>query len=484
MRGRLVIAAVNPRAARAGLHTGMSLADGRAIVPGVAVQPADPDGDACALERLARWAMRFTPRVAPVGPAALFLDVTGCERLFGGEEALADLLREGLENFGLTARLALAGTLGAAWALAHHGADDELVVIPPGATVSEVEEALAELPVAALRLDPPETAAELASFGLGKIGALRALDPAALDKRFGPSLVCRLGQALGLVEEHVAYMHPSIPREARRAFVEPVSTAKGIRAAVNELLDDLCRLLKRTGEGVRRLRLIYCRVDGGQGSVAIGTSRPRRRQESLMALFAEQLQRIEPGFGIEEMALTADVVEESPGDVQGVLFQAVGPVAADYGSVDGGEDELAGLLDRLGNRFGFDCIARPVPRQSWLPERAVQRRWPMATPAGDAGARWPARCRRRPLRLLSPPEPVEAVVSAVSGGGPSACMRWRGISRRVRFADGPERLECEWWREHGPRRDYYLAEDDAGRRYWLFREGSRAPHWFLHGFFG
>ena len=62
-RNRLVIAAANPRAVRAGLTPGMPLADGRAVVPDVVVRPADPEGDALALERLARWADRFTPRV-------------------------------------------------------------------------------------------------------------------------------------------------------------------------------------------------------------------------------------------------------------------------------------------------------------------------------------------------------------------------------------------------------------------------------------
>ena len=176
------------------------------------------------------------------------------------------------------------------------------------------------------------------------------------------------------------------------------------------------------------------------------------------------------------------------------------------------EEELGDLLDRLGNRFGFGRIGRPVPHQSWLPERAAIRRGvgdrngghgsgvadrlspgPLPAPAAD----WPEG-RRRPLRLLSPPEPVEA--TAPESGGPPPSFRRRGRSHRLRAAEGPERLECEWWREDGPRRDYYLVEDETGCRYWLFREGggdsegARAcgrmqdpeggSRWFLHGVFG
>ena len=81
--------------------------------------PADPAADALTLEGLARWADRFTPRVMPDRVDTLFLDIAGCDRLFGGEEALMASLRAGFEDFGLTARLALTDTPGAAWALAH-----------------------------------------------------------------------------------------------------------------------------------------------------------------------------------------------------------------------------------------------------------------------------------------------------------------------------------------------------------------------------
>ena len=36
-------------------------------------------------------------------------------------------------------------------------------------------------------------------------------------------------------------------------------------------------------------------------------------------------------------------------------------------------------------------------------------------------------------------------------------------------------------------RDYFVAEDADGRRFWLFREGlyggPEEPRWFLHGLF-
>ena len=468
--GRLIIDAANPRASRAGLVPGMPLADGRAIEPGVIVRPADPAADALALERLARWADRFTPRVMPDGVDTLFLDIAGCTRLFGGEEALTASLRSALEDFGLTVRLALADTPGAACALARYGGDDPAVA-PAGTGPDGLRNALAELPVAALRLSS-DVAEALISFGLDRIRTLFAIEPVELIRRFGTEPVRRLEQALGESDEPIVPLRPLPPREAHRTFAEPISTAADIRAAVDGLLDDLCGELGRAGEGARRLHLVCHRVEGDRRTLTVGTSRPLRRKKPLLGLFAERLDQVEPGFGIDEIALTADVVET----VDELQTDWSGETEGGYRAAD--EEELADLLDRLGNRFGFGRIGRAVPRQSWLPERAaVHERAgrPEAVPG------WPTD-RHRPLRLLSPPEPIEAI--SLEPDGPPLGFRRRGRFHRLRTAEGPERLECEWWRKNGPRRDYYLAEDEEGCRYWLYRESARdEPRWFLHGAF-
>ena len=506
-RNRLIIDAANPPAARAGLNHGMPLADARAVVPDVVVRPADPAADALALEQLARWADRFTPRVMPDGVDTLFLDIAGCTRLFGGEEALTESLRGTLEDFGLTVRLALADTPGAAWALAHYGAEDPAVA-PAGAGPSGLKDALAELPVAALRLSA-DVADGLASFGLDKISALFVIESVELIRRFGMEPVRRLEQALGIIDEPIKPLRPLPPREAHRAFAEPISRPTDLRAALDGLLDDLCLGLGRSGEGARRLHLTCNRVDGGRRTVTIGTSRPLRRKRPLMGLFAEKLEQVEPGFGIDEIVLAADVVET----VDELQIECSGETAGGHRAAD--EEELADLLDRLGNRFGFGCIGRPVPRQSWLPERAAS-----SSAVGQPGsaASWPED-RHRPLRLLSSPEPVD-VITVENGGPPPATagdeapnrtpsngdsrrglrgFRRQGRLHQVRAMEGPERLECEWWREDAPSRDYYLVVDEAGRRFWLFREGrldeggtgrptetpcpEGGPRWFLHGVF-
>lgn len=152
-------------------------------------------------------------------------------------------------------------------------------------------------------------------------------------------------------------------------------------------------------------------------------------------------------------------------------------------------ESLAGFVDIVGNRIGFDRIWRPAPAESHLPERCVAARPPLA-PAEDKA--WPPGWVR-PIRLLRRPEPI--TVTAPIPDDPPILFRWTGTTHKVRRADGPERIAYEWWRQKRPAdraepemiRDYYRVEDEAGCRFWVYRAGpfrpDRAPRWFLHGVF-
>ncbi|WP_244439352.1 Y-family DNA polymerase [Azospirillum baldaniorum] len=333
---------------------------------------------------------------------------------------------------------------------------------------------LSPLPVAALRL-PAATVDGLAAVGLRRIGDLHALPRATLAARFGPELLRRLDQAYGRLDEPLSPRLPVPPHSVRLALPEPITTAEAIAEALRRLLTALCAGLENTGEGARRLRLELHRVDrrleDTPQTLVIGTGHPVRRPDALMRLFAQKLDRVEPGPGLELMVLSAT---------------EAGPLAAAQAALDGGADgqpELGELMDRLGNRLGERAVLRLVPRQSWLPERSVAPASAFSEASG--GALWPTD-RPRPVRLLAPPEPIEAM--ALVPDDPPAMFLWRGVQHRIRRADGPERIEAEWWRRDGEPRDYYRVEDEAGHRFWVYRQGLYRPGvaalWFLHGFFG
>jgi protein ImuB len=476
--GRALVATVDAVAAANGAAPGLSLADARAMAPALRVHPADPVGDAAALDRLAEWSTRYTPWTAVEASddgngAGLWLDVTGCAHLFGGEAALVGDLLARLGRFGHAARAAIADTPGAAWAAARFVDDPQgagIILAPKAA-----RDHLVPLPVAALRL-PAAMTAELQRLGLRRVGDLLPMPRAALARRFGCLLADRLDQALGLLEEPLSPRRPVVPHQARLAVAEPLLTAEGIAEALRRLLRQLCRQLDSEQIGARRLELALYRVDGTVQRTGIGTSRPNREPQTLERLFAERIAKIDPGFGIEAVVLAAPQVEPLTA-LQMVLARATSAPCKRQ------DQTLATLIDTIGNRLGFDSLRSLAPRESHIPERAVA----AVTPLVDRKqTNWPA-LPPRPLRLFARPEPIEAI--ALLPDHPPVMFRWHAQLHRVRHAEGPERIEPEWWQpadETAHPRDYFRVEDESGRRFWLYRDGQPPDggRWYLHGLFG
>jgi protein ImuB len=457
---RRVVVAVSAEAEAAGLWAGQALADAQAILPGVALVPEDPAGDAAALERLAFWASRFTPLVGVEGGDSLLLDITGVDHLFGGEAALRAEVMGRLARLGLTARGAVAGAAGTALALVRAG---------QGGIVAEGEEAaaVAPLPLAALRLEPGVVGA-LHGLGLRDVGSLAAQPRAGLARRFGAGLVRALDEALGRAGRPISPIRPPPEMRVARDFADPVVTRAGIEAALGLLLGELCRALREAGRGARRLRLRAYRVDGAVQEAAIGTGLPSREVTHLARLFRGRLEGLEPDCGFDRLVLEATATDPLTGLQDGL--GTAGRAAR--------REELAQLLDRLSQRLS---VWRLAPRASHWPERAVQRVGAFEAVEDFPG--WAA--KPRPVRLLRRPPFIGAM--ALLPDAPPSLLRIGRAAHRVLRAEGPERLEPEWWRDRPERklRDYYRVELASGARLWVCRIGLLAPgeeaRWALHG---
>jgi protein ImuB len=356
-------------------------------------------------------------------------------------------------------------------------------VVPAG----ETRVRLAALPIAALRLGAAEVEA-LDRVGLRCIGELYRLPCGALARRFGAALGRRLDQALGVAHEPLSPARAVAPYRVERRFAEPIATLEALHATTLALIEALAARLEADGRGVRRLELMLFKVDGAVGERALGTSLAVREPRHLMRLLAEKLADFDAGFGVDAITLAAPLTDKLPRLQLGLDFDALGPRRPDAPK---DEAALGQLIDRLGNRLGAASVDRPTPRQSHLPERAVVSAGALE-PQGD----WSVHAmRERPLRLLPNPEPIEVI--APIPDDPPVMFRWRRAVHRVRAAAGPERLSPEWWRAAGIDaadagesrfRDYYRVEDEAGRRFWLFRLGAfrpgSSPAWFMHGLSG
>jgi protein ImuB len=473
---RRQIAAADAQALDLGVAPGLGVADAQAIVPDLRIEPADREGDLAALHRLAEWATRFSPLVTPDSPDGLMLDVTGCAHLWGGEEKLlGDVLRR-LRGNGFAACGAIAGTIGAAWAAARFGDAPAGTILPAGA----VSGALAGLPVQALRIDAA-TADGLGRLGLRRIGDLYPMKRSGLAQRFGTALITRLDQALGCAGETLSPLSPPPDHRVTVSFAEPIATPDSIRRVAEILVERLARELAEHQRGARGLKLFAYRIDGAVSTVAIGTARASAETRHLFHLLAEKLEQIDPGPGIECASLAATRTEILSPVQSGMIDTDEAAISA---------ADLAPLMDRLANRLGADRLARPRPEESHVPERAIKMMPPLAE--AKKKAPWP-NLPPRPTRLLPNPEPIE--VMALVPDEPPVTFRWRRITHRVTWAEGPERIAPEWWRPTGndadesrETRDYYRVQDESGGRYWVYRaglyqNGKTLPRWFLHGVF-
>ena len=480
----LQISALDDAAARLGLEIGLPLANARAICPQIRVFDADQAADASLLNDIADWCDRFTPLVALDAPHGLFLDITGCAHLFGGEAALMQMLCGKLERQGFAVSAAIAATSVCARTLRNHA---------HGRIVGNGEEAdaIRPLPVFALGADQSITRG-LRRAGLNTIGDVAARARHEIAARFGAGFTTLLEQALGEGDAPISPRKPLPDYIVEKRFAEPVATESVISATLSRLAQMLVAAMDKQGKGARRLEASFFRTDGTLRAIMVDTGQPATRSEVIDRLFRERLEALndplDPGFGFDLIRLSASRTE------------IVVPEQRDLDTNVHDRDELADLIDRIAARIGGRRVIVHLPQDSHIPERAAMAAPAQHNLAAATQANWPARTAGEPplraLRLFERPEPIRVPFATVPDGPPHH-FTWRRVTHAVVRVEGPERIAMEWWKQDGEvlTRDYFRVEDEAGLRFWIYRDGlygtelvnedgKPAPaHWFVHGLF-
>jgi len=462
--GRKIVSAANTIAEQEGIYNGLVVADARAIFPDLIVHDDKPDLDEKLLNALANYCIRYCPIVAIDPPNGLILDATGCSHLWGGDLLYVTTIINRFKRFGYDVKAGIADTIGAAWAITHF--DEREIVI----NSEQHYFALLFLSPAALRLDQ-ETLELLYKLGLGQIQHFIGMPRSVLKRRFGNHLIQRLDQALGY---EVEIIHPVIEPplyHERLPCLELILTRQGIEIALERVLECICTRLKKEQKGLRQASFKCYRIDGKIQQIDIGVNAASNNSNHLFKLFELKLDSIAPEPGIELFILEASKVEEVQG-MQEKLWMR------NFGLHD---VKFSELLDRITNKIGANTIQRYLPDEHYWPERSIRL---ASSLHEEIKTTWKID-KPRPIQLLSKPERIE--VTAPIPDYPPMLFRYKGKLHKIKKADGPERIEREWWIEEGVHRDYYSAEDEEGNRYWIFRSGHYAndknPEWFIHGFF-
>ncbi len=461
------VSAADAAAKKVGVRVGMPAAKAQAIFRDLMLVDADPVADAAALERIALWALTvYSPIVAVDGTDGIVMDTEGADHLQGGEQPMLEKVANQFRAKGLTARVAIADTWGAAHACAR-AITRETVIVPK----SEIVRAVEKLPLSLLRL-PEKIVGDLRTLGFQTVGELANTARAPLALRFGPEIGRRLDQMFGRMSEPIEPVRTPEWIEVSRAFAEPIGAAETINKYVGRLVVQLVEELQRRGLGVRRTDLLVEKVDGTRQAVRAGTAKPARDVAWLTKLFKDRTEKIEPGFGIEKLTLVA------------VMTQPLDEEQRSSSLVEEETTDITPLIDILGNRG--QRVYRVAPVASDVPERCVQRVDPAAD---DVGQTWVGNWKR-PVRLLDRPDRITAI--ALTPDHPPRAITWRGRRHAVRRADGPERIFGEWWMRDSELeavRDYYVVENEIGERFWVYRSGDGLDpetgdrQWYMHGIF-
>ena len=538
---RQLIVAASSEAKAHGIRPGMTLTQARALHTGVLHADHDPHRDRQALEALARWMMRFSPIVSCVCDEhcdALFLDITGCQRVFGSSETIVSHASQALAQLGIAAQIAVAPTPGAAWAFALAGKHGAIV------EVDQLEAALAPLPPEALRIDE-ELSGTLRHLGLCTIGQLMRLPRAVLPARFGLMLLKRIDQVLGRIAEPLVAIKHQEKIQARMDFDGTVGSLEAIWLVFRELIGQVIEQLAKRGEGARQLEVELLRAYAPSVKKTILLSRPSRDPVNLFNLFRCALEELELPFRKPSFGRAPSLYPLSHWERAGVrgswdrfsfsgnsfeirrkLFriQEDGfcglrisvPLSQKLTNEQialleheqyAGQAELDRLIERLRVRLGNAAIVQAELVESYLPEetwensndeiritskiRKTNDRITKRKPRTDYSSFGHSdlirhssfEFRHSPLFLFPRPLEVRVMVTpSEDAEGTPAAFTHEGISRRVAHHVGPERIAGRWWTGHDKTRDYFDVADPEGNRFWLFRV-LQTGKWYLHGTF-
>jgi protein ImuB len=456
------VAAACAIARAGGIREGMTLAEAMALQSRLIHHVHDPRQDLLGLERLGRWMMaRCSPQVALEPPDALLVEIGGSVQLFGGLDVIARRVAASLRQFRISGAIAVGPTAGAAWALAAAG---QARIV----NESQVLAALDPLPVRTLRIDSA-VADALHRVGVETIGELIRLPRSALPARFGPQLLERIDHATGRLAEPLVWLAHRTPLCERMIFDGLIESLEAVWAVLEQLVIRVVAELTRRGAGARQLRLRFDRERPPPLVHTIALSRPSRESRNLLDLLRLSTEALNTQEGF--IAIELAVVE----------MQKLAPEQASFApdATVKAASELVDWVDRMRARLGDAAVSQPQLIEAHVPERAYA--WARATAACDLPT--DRIIPPRPMYLLSNPIEIKVVVTPSNDRqGRPASFTHRGRTHHLRFAVGPERIAGTWWVGHSKTRDYFDVEDEAGRRFWIFRV-TQTFKWYLHGRF-
>ena len=443
-----VILAGNHSAQHRGVRPGMPLPAACALSSELVVMARDVAAERAALERVAAWAIQFTPAVSLTQPAGVLLEIEGSLKLFGGLNRLCARIENGLAELGYSFVLACSPTPLAAQFFARAGLAARI------RHRDALRAGLGQLSVDTFDL-PHESGILLRAIGARTLDDCLRLPRDGVARRLGQEFLDTLDRALGHIPDPRPRFVPPADFAATLTLPAPVLEAGQLLFAARRLLAELCGFLSATGNGAQCLAFALAHENHAETRFTLDLTAATRDLEHLVSVLRERLGRL--ALPCPAVAITLKSQLLLPAPPRNLSFLPDGREHA----------EAAGrLIERLRARLSTGAVKGLGTAADHRPERA----WQICEPGNLRGAQ-EARPLARPLWLLASPQPLREIKAMPHYQGPLALLA------------GPERIESGWWDGDDIGRDYFIASDSAQALLWVYRERRHDGGWYLHGFF-
>ena len=487
---RKTIVATNRKARDAGVLPGQALKSALALCADLDIVDREPARETALLARIGERLTGFSTLVSLQPPQSVLVELRGSLRLFGGIDALSERLLGGLRADGYHLRHSIAPTATAAHWLALAGCCPSAdAVVAAGRKAGQFLQLLNSLDIAVTGWPQPVIAA-LHEMGVDSIADCRRLPRDGLTRRFGPALLRSLAQAFGELPEARRHVRERQRFDEVLQLDAEIDDAAQLHTGCTRLLAQLEAFLRQHQGAVRRLDFGFHGWRGGAGSLTLSLSAAGFELQHWRGLLAAHLERCRLSQPAVAITLHADISEPLQARTATLSLEHDTQASRPADSAD-----LHALLDCLQARIGEDSVralrhvSEHRPEYASLMVSAAQDETHAAVRDAELPADWLLRdvpagvmalteqhalLLQRPLWLTEAPVPLQLRDGVLYSDG------------ALQLRHGPERIESGWWEDNDATRDYFVAENPAGVRLWVFREpdATGAARWWLHGVFG
>ena len=439
----------NSQASAWGIEPDLSVSTALALCPELQLLPRQPEQEQQSLQQLALLCYRFSPIITVHSDCGLWLEISGCYQLFKGYDSLLQQLYSRLQAQGITATNGIGRNPLAAQLICQADFETELP------STRQLQQRLLSTDLHHLKTSAKQQQI-FKQLGLKTLGDLLALPRSALSRRFDAALMLYIAQLNNDKPFNAPRFQPANSFRDLIQNPQGIFNKESLLFPMKTLLQNLCHYLMARHCYCQEIEWRFEPLIGEPAQMRIQLSGSQNNWSSLLMLSRLQLERLELPRSIEQIVLFSDQFIEAP----------KGRVNLDLFGDNSGAQQSNELIDSLNARLGIEALSQPVLNQDYLPEQAST----LLAPGEQAETATSDRAKApQPVWLLTEPAPVQVR---------NQQLHWH---QPLNIISGPERLCGNWWQGE-QQRDYYLACDNKGARYWLFREASN-QRWFVHGLF-